>query len=76
VTNVVVALAAGGGTNFTATFTAPGSGPLTNSATSTAGTFDSKLGNNTNIMAVTAVTPLADVALARVHREASWRRTI
>jgi uncharacterized repeat protein (TIGR01451 family) len=65
VTNTYPVLAAGGGTNFTVTFTAPGSGPLTNSATGTSGTYDPNWGNNTNIVAVTAVTASANVGLGK-----------
>jgi len=67
VTNTVASLPVGGVTNFTVVETAPGVGPLTNSATSTAATGDPNPGNNTNIVAVTAVTnillPSADIAV-------------
>jgi uncharacterized repeat protein (TIGR01451 family) len=66
VTNTFVSLASGVGTNFTVIETAPGSGPLTNSATSTASTGDPDLGNNTNIVAVTVVTPEADLAVGKI----------
>ena len=63
VTNSYPTLAAGSGTNFTVTYTAPGSGSLTNAATGTSGTFDPQLGNNTNIVAVTAVVASADLQI-------------
>jgi uncharacterized repeat protein (TIGR01451 family) len=65
VTNSYPTLAAGSGTNFTVTYTAPGSGSLTNVATGSSGTFDPNLGNNTNIVAVTAVIGSADVVIAK-----------
>ena len=65
VTNTFASLPVGGGTNFTVVETAPGNGPLTNSASSTATTGDPDLGNNTNIVAVTAVTPSADLAVGK-----------
>jgi uncharacterized repeat protein (TIGR01451 family) len=66
VTNLAGSLPAGGGTNFTVTYTAPASGSLTNSATSTSGTVDPTPANNTNIVAVTTVTPVADVGLGKI----------
>jgi len=65
VTNVVASLAAGGVTNFNVVEVAPGAGPLTNSASSTATTGDPNLANNTNIVAVTAVIPEADLAAGK-----------
>src|SRR6202044_2441600 len=65
VTNTFASLPVGGGTNFTVVESAPGSGPLTNSASSTASTGDPNLANNTNILAVTAVTPEADLAVGK-----------
>ena len=65
VTNTIPFLPAGSGTNFIVTSVAPGSGPLTNSATGTSTTFDPSLGNNTNIVAVTTVTASADVGLGK-----------
>ena len=66
VTNVIAILPAGGSTNFNMVETAPGAGPLTNSASSTSGTPDPNPGNNTNIALVTAVGPSADVVLFNV----------
>ena len=66
VTNVAGLLPVGGGTNFTVAYTAPAGGTLTNSATSTSGTVDPNPGNNTNIVAVTTVTPMADVGLGKI----------
>jgi uncharacterized repeat protein (TIGR01451 family) len=66
VTNVAGLLPVGGGTNFTVTYTAPASGSLTNSATSTSGTVDPNPANNTNIVSVTTVTPVADVGLGKI----------
>ena len=66
VTNVAGSLPVGGGTNFTVAYTAPAGGTLTNSATSTSGTVDPNPGNNTNIVAVTTVTPMADVGLGKI----------
>jgi len=65
VTNTFASLPPGGGTNFTVVETAPGGGPLTNSASSTAGTGDPNPVNNTNILAVTAVTPVADISVTK-----------
>ena len=65
VTNVVVALPAGGVTNFNVVEVAPGSGPLTNSAGEVSATGDPNLVNNTNVVAVTAVGPEADVAIGK-----------
>ena len=66
VTNTIAVLAAGGVTNFLVSYTAPASGSLTNRAASTAGTYDSNPGNNTNIIAVTTVTPVADIQVTNV----------
>ena len=55
-------LAAGGVTNISIVSVAPGSGSLTNTASAGSGTYDPNLLNNTSA-AVTAVTPLADVAI-------------
>jgi large repetitive protein len=65
VTNVLPILSAGSGTNYTVTYTAPPSGSLTNVANGTSGTFDPTLANNTNIVAVTAVIPVADLAVGK-----------
>ena len=65
VTNTIAVLPAGSGTNFIITYLAPGSGPLTNSATGSSTTFDPNLSNNTNIVAVTAVTAAADVFVSK-----------
>jgi uncharacterized repeat protein (TIGR01451 family) len=65
-TNVTVAvLPAGGETNIYVVEVAPGSGPVTNVASATPGTYDPNLGNNTNA-AVTAVTPSGPVADVQV----------
>lgn len=63
VTNAVGALAAGGVTNVLVSYTASASGSLTNRVSSTADTLDSNPGNNTNIIAVTTVVPVADVVV-------------
>src|ERR1019366_5106344 len=65
VTNTVPGLASGGVTNFLVVEVAPGAGPLTNSASSSAATGDPVPLNNTNIVAVTAVTPSADLAIGK-----------
>ena len=65
VTNTIAVLSAGSGTNFVVTYVAPGSGPLTNSATGGSTTYDPNPNNNTNILAVTAVTAAADVGLGK-----------
>ena len=62
--NVVVSLPAGGVTNFNVVVSAPGSGPVTNVVTVGATTGDPNLVNNTNV-AVTAVTPEADLAAGK-----------
>ena len=56
---------AGGVTNFNVVEVAPGSGPLTNSAGEVSATGDPNLVNNTNVVAVTAVGPEADVAIGK-----------
>ena len=65
VTNIISVLPLGGGTNFFVTNTAPVTGPLTNSASSTSPTYDPDPSNNTNIVAVTAVTPVANIAVGK-----------
>ena len=59
-------LPVGGVTNFTITVTAPGSGPLTNTVSSTASTADPNASNNTGSQTVTGVTPVADVVVTNV----------
>ncbi|MEI8287951.1 MAG: carbohydrate-binding protein [Verrucomicrobiota bacterium] len=66
VTNTIAVLAAGGVTNILVSYTAPASGSLTNRVASTAGTYDSNPGNNTNIIVVTTVTPVADIQVTNL----------
>jgi uncharacterized repeat protein (TIGR01451 family) len=65
-TNVTVGvLPAGGVTNIYVVEVAPGSGPLTNVASATPGTYDPNLLNNTNVVVIN-VTPVANVVVGKV----------
>jgi uncharacterized repeat protein (TIGR01451 family) len=58
-------LPAGGVTNIYVVEVAPGSGPLTNVASATPGTYDPNLLNNTNVVVIN-VTPVANVVVGKV----------
>ncbi len=65
VTNLIPVLPAGGSTNFPVVLTAPGSGPLTNSASSSAGTPDPNPANNSSISLVTTISPSANLSVGK-----------